>query len=487
MPSPDPSAARPAITRRRFTRDLMAAGAGAGALAAGLATRRRAAAAVAGGFGIDHRPPAAVEPDFNLQRLAFGSCCRQDRPAPLLSLIARQEPDLFLWLGDNIYADTVDMDKMRADYRMLADKPEYRQLLERCPVIAVWDDHDYGWNDAGREYEKKEESKGIFLEFFNEPRRSPRWNTEGIHTSYLLGPEERRVQVILPDLRTFRTLQVSDQRIYDEMGSYIQDHSDEAAMLGEAQWAWLETELRKPARLRLIGMSTQFVPGMNGFELWWNYPAEQQRLLDLIRDTGAEGVVFLAGDTHWAELAVMERPGLYPLYELTGSAINQSWEPAGPNDLRLFEAYPHPNFGLVEIDWDRDDPQVTLRSLDEHGGERLRWQVGLSQLTFDQGNLREVASVEGMAGTWQSRFGPVRFQPQAGDSTADGDRWRADYGDGHHCELLVRGAELHGRWTENDRSGAVRFRLTRDRRHVQGAYGRGDGPALLDWACWDRR
>lgn len=459
--------------------------AGVGGMAALLQTRQRAAAA-GGGFGIDHRPPAAVDGGFMLQRLAFGSCCKQDRPAPLLALIARQAPDLFLWLGDNIYADTLDMDKMRGDYRMLAEKPEYRQLVDQCPVVAVWDDHDYGWNDAGREYEKKEESKGVFLEFFNEPRESPRWRTEGIYTSYLLGPEDRRVQIILPDLRTFRTAQLSGEKIYDEMGSYVQDDSEVAVMLGEEQWAWLEAELRRPARLRLIGMSTQFVPGRNGFELWWNYPAEQQRLLDLIRETRAEGVVFVAGDTHYAELALMERPGLYPLYELTGSAINQSWEPPGPNGLRLFQAYPHPNFGLVEIDWDRDDPVVTLRTLDEQGGERLRWQVKLSELTFDESNLREVAAVEGFAGTWQSRFGEIRFLPQEAEAYGEGSVWRAEYGAGHQCELVVRGDELHGSWMENDRTGAVRFRLTRDGRHIQGAYGRGEKPPLLDWACWDR-
>lgn len=82
---------------------------------------------------------------------------------------------------------------------------------------------------------------------------------------------------------------------------------------------------------------------MNGFELWWNHPAEQQRLLDLIRDTGAEGAPFLAGDTHWAELSGMEHPGLNPLDGLAGSAINQRWEPVGTNEFRLTLASPVPS------------------------------------------------------------------------------------------------------------------------------------------------
>ncbi|CAN5494310.1 hypothetical protein BH23VER1_BH23VER1_24120 [soil metagenome] len=462
------------LSRRRFARTFLAAGA-APLFPAGQAGE----VAPSSPYPLDHRPPPALAPAFTLRRLAFGSCCQQHQPAPALAQIAEAAPDLFLWLGDNIYADTLDMAKMRADYRALAAKPEYAKLVATCPAIAVWDDHDYGWNDAGRDYQKKEESKAIFLEFFNEPAESQRWDTAGIYTSYLLGPEDRRVQIILPDLRTFRTVQRTGKRFYPELGSYTPDPSPDATMLGEEQWAWLEGQLRIPARLRLIGMSTQFAPSLNGFELWHNYPAEQQRLLQLIRDTRAEGMLFLAGDTHWAELSVLESPDLYPLYELTSSAINQSWDPPGGNSRRLFAAYPHPNFGILEVDWDRPDPLILLSASDEEGEAKIHFELPLSALTFQPENLAAPESPDAFAGTWQSRFGTIVFKPQPDGS------WIATYGDeGHTCKLTPKSASLTGTWHEGERTGTVEFHLARHPDHIRGAYGRADGPALLDWACW---
>jgi alkaline phosphatase D len=459
------------LSRRQFTRSSLAAGA-APLLPA-------AQSAQPAPFPLDHRPPAAIDVDFVLSRLALGSCCKQHQPAPALAAIAAAKPDLYLWLGDNIYADTLDMAKMRADYHTLAAKPEYAALVETCPVIAVWDDHDYGWNDAGRDYQRKEESKAIFLEFFNEPAVSRRRDTSGIYTSHLLGPEDRRVQIILLDLRTFRTAQLTGERHYTELGNYIPDPSPDATMLGEDQWSWLEEQLRTPARLRLIGMSTQLTPTLNGFELWHNYPAEQERLLQLIRNTRAEGVIFLAGDTHWAELSVLEPPGIYPLYELTGSAINQSWDPPGGNARRLFSAYPHPNFATVEIDWDQPDPLISLSAHDHEGNPRIHFKLPLSTLSFNPQNLASPVGPDAFAGTWQSRFGTITFKPQ------DDSSWLATYGDqAHTCKLTAQGTSLSGTWHEGARTGAVEFHLTRHPLHINGAYGRADGPALLDWACW---
>jgi hypothetical protein len=70
--------------------------------------------------------------------------------------------------------------------------------------IATWDDHDYGVNDGGKEYPKKEESKKIFLDFFKEPDTSSRWKHKGIYTSYYYGEAGKKLQVIVLDCRTFR-------------------------------------------------------------------------------------------------------------------------------------------------------------------------------------------------------------------------------------------------------------------------------------------
>lgn len=427
---------------------------------------------------LSHRPPAEQAPDFELTRLAFGSCCKQGQPAPVLSLIASRRPDLYLWLGDNVYADTIDMDKMREAYATLRNKPEYRKLMLATPVIGVWDDHDYGANDAGVNYPKKKESRAIALDWFDIPANAERRQNPGIYGAHELGPQEKRVQVILLDLRTWRTAQKSRKdKIYPNMGRYVADSSDEASMLGEEQWSWLEAQLRKPARLRLIGMSTQFAASDNGFETWANYPKEQQRFLDLIRKTRAEGVLFLSGDTHYAELDLMEEEGLYPLYDLTASAINQTWDPPGPSTNRIFPAYPHPNYGWVEVEWGKADPEVQLKIFDANDATQIEFEFPLSRLTFEERNLKPSVPDDAFQGSWKSRFGTMEFVRGEGDS------WSAVYEKGR-CDLSRQGRSLRGTWTEGDRTGKVSFTLTRDGKFLTGAYGRGDGPTLLAWSAW---
>jgi alkaline phosphatase D len=73
------------------------------------------------------------------------------------------------------------------------------------PVLAVWDDHDYGANDAGAEYPMKAESQRMFLDFFGVAGDSPRRRRPGIYDARVFGPPGRRVQVILLDLRYFRS------------------------------------------------------------------------------------------------------------------------------------------------------------------------------------------------------------------------------------------------------------------------------------------
>ena len=105
---------------------------------------------------------------------AFGCCADQEKPQPIWEAIVAARPDVFLFIGDTVYADTTDMPTMRAAYAKLAALPGYQKLLRTCPVLATWDDHDYGRDDAGADYPRKKESQQIFLDFFGVPKDSPR-------------------------------------------------------------------------------------------------------------------------------------------------------------------------------------------------------------------------------------------------------------------------------------------------------------------------
>src|SRR5262249_37898449 len=155
-------------------------------------------------------------------------------------------PSFFLSIGDNVYADgCITRADFQNRYDQLAQKPEYARFCAQVPVFATWDDHDFGVNDGGAEFAHKQVSKEVMLDFYGEPPGSARRNQDGVYTSYTFGPEGKRLQVILLDLRWFRTAIVWN----DAAGGYLPVTDPDATMLGATQWAWLEDELKKPADL----------------------------------------------------------------------------------------------------------------------------------------------------------------------------------------------------------------------------------------------
>ncbi|MFN6311972.1 MAG: alkaline phosphatase D family protein [Planctomyces sp.] len=334
----------------------------------------------------DVRTPPAPAPTINppISRIAFGSCSTQDEPLGILRTVLEWDPELFICMGDNIYGDTRDMQVLQQRYDTLSRRPEFQQLRAKAPLIATWDDHDYGENDAGREYPFKRESKDIFLKFWNEPAVSPRREHEGIYTCYRFGEpgSGRSLQIILLDTRTFR-----DPLFKSPQGSwkndYLPDLDPQKTLLGDQQWAWLKERLLEPADLRIIGSSIQFAHEHNGWESWTNLPRELLRMVDLIRQTRASGVLFISGDVHWGELSRLQAPNCYPLYDLTASGLNQDWDRLEPNGNRLGEACMDFHFGMLEITWGAT-PSVQLRIHDMTGRSRVRRTVRLSELKFPQ-------------------------------------------------------------------------------------------------------
>ena len=185
--------------------------------------------------------------------IAFGSCNKQNLPQPLWGPIIANNPDVFIWGGDNIYADTPDMDKMEQDYNIQKSNPGYQKLLSTTSFLATWDDHDYGKNDAGTEWEYKEESQDKFLDFLDVPQNDERRRREGVYHSKLFKLKEGSVKVILLDTRYFRSKLIKSNK----KGKRY-DANTEGTILGEEQWKWLESELKNSkADFNLIVSSIQ--------------------------------------------------------------------------------------------------------------------------------------------------------------------------------------------------------------------------------------
>ena len=316
--------------------------------------------------------------------MAFGSCIKTPEH-PMLDRALTLPMDLFVFMGDNIYADTQDMTVMRAKYDALKSSRFFRELRRKAPVLATWDDHDFGANDAGAEYPRRRESQREFLRWLDEPASSPRWKREGVYDARVFGPAGRRLQVVLLDTRYFRSPLTRVARTAQKTlgGAYVPGTDRSATMLGEAQWRWLEGQLKVPAELRVIVSSIQFVSEFSGAEAWANLPHEKQRMLDLLRATNAGGVLFLSGDRHWCELSRMEGPRGYPLYDLTASAMTEKHPRGTPSENRYRAnptTYHDVNVGHLHIDWRASDPAITLRIIDVAGATRIEHTLRLSEL-----------------------------------------------------------------------------------------------------------
>ncbi len=324
-----------------------------------------------------------------LTRIIVASCNDEENDNPAFASIADEDADLFLFIGDNIYGDRneggyvnfdVELEEVRESYQDLANTAAYQDIAEAMPILATWDDHDYGMNDFGRDFAGKILSERIFENFFHLEEETG--DHPGVYYSKMVGPEGQRTQIIMLDTRFFR----SDLLPTDEYGKtgkerYIPSDDPEQDMLGDAQWAWLEAELKKPADLRLLVSSIQITPDVHGWEAWDKLPEERERLYDLLEDTEAEGVLFVSGDRHTSFLYKDEDRGPYPYYEITASSLNAAFasEPdsseVDPRQIGL--GYTFENYGEIEIDWQAG--KITLVINDNAGAE-----VRSTELSFDE-------------------------------------------------------------------------------------------------------
>ncbi len=330
-------------------------------------------------FGIGSAQIQAAPPEHNnkntVTKIIYGSCIHQDDPQPVWKAINAEQPDVFVFLGDNIYGDTNDMKVLARKYQKLGENAGFQTLKSKTPIVAVWDDHDYGANDAGSDYPHKEESRKIMLDFFEEPQHSERRTRDsGIYTSYYFGEGDQRVQLIVTDLRWNRTAPKSKNwyeylwSLINSKGPYLATTGEGSTLLGEAQWQWLQAELKQPATIRIIASSLQVIPESSGWEAWVVFPDERKKLFDLLVEAQQEKLFLISGDTHWAELSRLEYKGM-ELVEMTASGLTEEWDLVSPNEHRMGGYYNKANFGMIKIDWQAKNIQLSVN--DVEGTQRL--------------------------------------------------------------------------------------------------------------------
>lgn len=303
----------------------------------------------------------AVNDDQPLANIAFGSCFNQDQEAPIWKTISQSNPELFIFLGDNVYASHSSQKPIADQYRKLDQVEGYRALRENIPFMATWDDHDYGLRDGGVDWSGKEMARRDFLNYWTYLRDIIPPEQGGIYHSKTIGPKQQMVQIIMLDTRFYRS--PLKERPGNEGKAYDYEPDTTGTVLGEEQWLWLERQLTQPAQVRLIISSIQLIANDPKFEKWDNFPQERKRFFDLLAKTGAKNVIVLSGDRHSASISKVDLPSYGPLYEVTSSAINRPNNFADKDSHYIGDAYTKENFGVAQIDWKKKVVKLEIRDI----------------------------------------------------------------------------------------------------------------------------
>jgi len=298
----------------------------------------------------NNEPSVNIKPP-HVYSIGFGSCLTQEKPMPIFNAIKSENYDLFLMLGDNVYGDTDSNDLIELRDAYEKQRENFDRLNLNFPFEAIWDDHDYGKNDGGKEYIYKVEAEQIFLDFWNIPQDDIRRARPGLYFEKTQEIDGISIQMIFLDTRFFRdALLPTDERGAPGKERYIPHTDTSLTMLGEDQWAWLQEQLDKEVDHKIIVTSIQFLAMGHGWEAWKTLPHERQRLIDLVDQSSSE-VLFISGDRHRGGLYQFSTQSGKVISEMTSSSLNLAFandEEDGP--LRSGPTFVQENYGEILLD-----------------------------------------------------------------------------------------------------------------------------------------
>jgi alkaline phosphatase D len=298
-------------------------------------------------------PVRGIDFAATITRIAFGSGMNQDYPAPIYKAIQENKPDLFLALGDNVFAIAADQQPLAEQYRKLDQVSEYRSLREKVPFMATWDDQDYGQKNGSQNFAEKENSRRDFLNYWSYVKNSIPLEQDGIYHSKIIGPKKKMVQVIVLDTRYFKSPLENNQATQDP----------KATVLGHMQWTWFEDQLHRPADIRLIVSSLPVIANDPKGDKWGDYPIERQRFFDLLKKTHARNVIVLSGNHEAGSIAKVDLKDYGPLFEVTASPLNYTSTVNDTDAHYVGKTYNKENFGLAHIDWKKRTVEVEIRDI----------------------------------------------------------------------------------------------------------------------------
>ncbi|MEC7948170.1 MAG: alkaline phosphatase D family protein [Myxococcota bacterium] len=261
--------------------------------------------------------------------VTFGatSCLGGNEPWRTLTQAAGAQLDFFAFLVDTVYADgSVELDDYRLSWSAARTTPGFVDVTASTAMVATWDDHEVGnnWTADGLAPGQFDAALRAFREVMPQGR--------GAEGSTLW--------------RQLRFGSVLDVFVLDGRGE--RSGTD---YLSRAQMDWVKAGLAgSSARFKVIlnsvpitDLSAIFGQGAQD-DRWEGFPEQRAELLGFIVEAGIEGVLWVSGDVHYAQVGRVDPPG-----------------GAGADQFEVF-AGPGGSFANVGAELFQGDPQYAWMS-----------------------------------------------------------------------------------------------------------------------------
>jgi len=309
------------------------------------------------------------EPIYDRPGIPYG------KDSSIFQPMSKEKAAFMLWLGDAWYTREVDYySDWGLWYRASHDRatPVIQPFLKAMPQVAIWDDHDYGPNDIGKNYILKETSRKVFNSYFCNPSSGE--NGQGTYTMMNWGD----VDLFMTDDRWWR----SADQIKDTIDG---KPNPDKRMLGKEQMEWLKNSLLySQATFKIIAVGSQVLNPVSPFDTWWNFPAEYDELMNFLREYKINGVVFLTGDRHHSEIIKVNRPGTYSLFDITVSPLTSGTHkfggPEKENPFRVLGLDEKQNYARFSFSGPRGSRKMTVYFLGLKGELLGEWSISEKEL-----------------------------------------------------------------------------------------------------------
>ena len=304
--------------------------------------------------------------------IAFGGCSGfVPEYESVWERIADHDPRAMLMLGDNVYIDDPEDVKWTGDYcySRRHSRPEWKKLVAKTSMHAIYDDHDFGMDDCvpGAQVDLPAWKKPVLQNFINN------WNNPsvggeknpGCWQTFSLG----QVQFIMLDCRYYR-----DRK--------------EKSMLGTFQKQWLKDTLRNSeATFKVIASSVPFSEGIKpgSKDPWDGYPEEREEIFSFIEQEKIEGVLLIAADRHRIDFRKTSRPNGYDFLEfVSGRITNRHVHSVIKTDGLVWGYNKTCGYCLLKFDTTKKNPVMKFEAYDNCGELLFAQKVFSTDLKFKQ-------------------------------------------------------------------------------------------------------